>query len=157
MRNKSDKESSSVARISISILPEMLEELDRMVDERGDGSRSQAITNMVHQNLIDYKRDVGCEVMAGTITLLYDRSVARLQTRISDLQYQHIAEVISSLHVHLAEDKMMEVILVQGTSPQLQAITNTMTTFRGVISARLQLMAAVIPQLHAAQVPRRRY
>jgi CopG family nickel-responsive transcriptional regulator len=152
MKIKSDKESSPVARISMSILPEMLDELDRMVDARGYGSRSQAITNMIHQNLIEHKRELGCDVMVGTITLFYDRSVAGLQTRVSNLQYQHIAEVISSLHVHLADNKMMEVILVQGSSPQLQAITNAMTILKGVISGRLQLMAAVIPQLRATDV-----
>lgn len=43
-----------------------------------------------------------------------------LQRRLSDLQSDNIAEVISSLHAHPTEDKMMEVLLVQGPAPKLQ-------------------------------------
>jgi CopG family nickel-responsive transcriptional regulator len=49
-----------------------------------------------------------------------------MQRRLSDLQFDNIAEVISPLHAHLTEDKMMEVHLVQGPAP------------KGVITARLQ-------------------
>jgi CopG family nickel-responsive transcriptional regulator len=44
---------------------------------------------------------------------------------------------------------MLEVILVQGPAAKLQAITNEMLAQRGVITGRLQLLAAVIPPLHA--------
>jgi CopG family nickel-responsive transcriptional regulator len=135
--------------------PDLLVELDRMVDSRGYESRSQAISDMVNQQLIEHKRELGDDVMVGTITLFYDRATRGLQKRLSDLQYTHIAEVISSLHVHLTEDKMMEVILVQGPAPQLQSIANTMRALKGVITGRLQLMAAVIPPIHSAPRPRK--
>jgi CopG family nickel-responsive transcriptional regulator len=121
-----------------------------MVDSRGYESRSQAISDMINQQLIEHKRELGDEVMVGTITLFYDRATRGLQKRLSDLQYNHIAEVISSLHVHLTEDKIMEVLLVQGPAPQLQGIANTMRALKGVITGRLQLMAAVIPPIHPA-------
>jgi CopG family nickel-responsive transcriptional regulator len=141
--------STPVSRISISLPSDLLDELDRMVASRGYGSRSQAIGEMVHYQLAEHKRALGNEVMAGTITLLYNRATRGLQGRLADLQYQHVAEVISSLHVHLTEDQMLEVILVQGPSDRLQAISNEMIAQRGVITGRLQLLAAVIPPLHA--------
>ncbi|MBN8772474.1 MAG: nickel-responsive transcriptional regulator NikR, partial [Thiobacillus sp.] len=67
----------------------------------------------------------------------------------ADLQYQYIAEVVSSLHVHLTEDRMLEVLLVQGPAARLQAISDEMLAQRGVITGRLELLAAVIPPLHA--------
>ena len=103
---------------------------------------------MIHTQLLEHKRQLGNEVMVGTITLLYDRSVRGLQKQLADLQCAHIDEVISSLHVHLVGQQMMEVILVQGPAATLQAIANAMITLRGVISGRLQLMAATMPPLH---------
>jgi CopG family nickel-responsive transcriptional regulator len=141
--------STPVSRISISLPPDLLAELDRMVESRGYVSRSQAIGEMVNYQLAEHKRAVGNEVMAGTITLLYNRATRGLQGRLADLQYQHIAEVISSLHVHLTEDQMLEVLLVQGPAARLQAIANEMITLRGIITGRLQLLAAVIPPVHA--------
>ncbi len=141
--------STPVSRISISLPPDLLDELDRMVASRGYGSRSQGIVEMVNYQLAEHKRALGDEVMAGTLTLLYNRAARGLQGRLADLQYQHIAEVISSLHVHLSEDQMLEVLLVQGPASQLQAIANEMIALRGVITGHLQLLAAVIPPLHA--------
>jgi CopG family nickel-responsive transcriptional regulator len=82
---------------------------------------------------------------------LYNRATRGLQGRLADLQYQYIAEVISSLHVHLSEDQMLEVVLVQGPAAKVQAIADEMIALRGVITGHLQLLTAVIPPLHAKQ------
>lgn len=141
-------ESRPVSRISISLPEELLTELDEMVEARGFASRSQAINDMLHQFLVEHKRERGDDVMAGTITLFYDNSVSGLQKHLADLQYRHVAEVISSLHVHLVHNQTMEVILVQGPAKTLQAIADEMITTRGVISGKMQLVTAVIPPLH---------
>lgn len=148
-KNGSEKVSSLVSRISVSLPADLLTELDRMVESRGYDSRSRAIGEMVNYQLAEHKRSLGNEVMAGTLTLLYNRATRGLQGRLADIQYHHVAEVISSLHVHLTEDQMLEVILVQGPATKLQAITHEMLAQRGVITGRLQLLAAVIPPLHA--------
>jgi len=137
-----------ITRISVSMPEDLLSELDRMVSVRGFESRSQAIGTMINEQLLEHKRQLGNEVMMGTITLLYDRSVRGLQKQLSDLQCSHIDEVISSLHVHLVGQQMLEVILVQGPASALQAIANEMITLRGVVTGRLQLMAATMPPLH---------
>ena len=147
--NDIDKTSRLVSRIGVSLPPDLLTELDDMVERRGYGSRSQAIGEMIHYHISEDKRRVGEEVMAGTITLLYNRATRGLQGRLADLQYEYVDEVISSLHVHLTEDQMLEVILVQGPADKLQAITDEMVAQRGIITGRLQLMTAVIPPLHA--------
>ncbi len=143
------KSNHLVSRISVSLSQDLLVELDSMVECRGFDSRSQAISDMINQQLVEHKRQLGDEVMAGTITVFYDHSVSGLQKKLSDLQFKHIDAVISSLHVHLAENKMMEVVLVQGPARHLQAIANEIITLRGVITGRLQLMAAVMPPLYS--------
>ncbi|HTH40062.1 MAG TPA: nickel-responsive transcriptional regulator NikR [Rhodocyclaceae bacterium] len=146
-----DKNGSTVSRISISLPPALLDELDRMVESRGYDSRSQAIGDMVNYQLAEHKRKLGNDVMVGTITLLYDRSTRGLQKNLADTQYKNIDEVISSLHVHLTHNQVMEVILVQGHAHKLQDIANEMITQRGVITGTLQLLAAVIPPLQAPE------
>jgi CopG family nickel-responsive transcriptional regulator len=44
---------------------------------------------------------------------------------------------------------MLEVLLVQGPAAKLQAIANEMIALRGVVTGRLQLLAAALPPLHA--------
>ena len=139
---------TGVSRISISLPEALLHQLDRMVDERGFESRSRAIADMVTRQLAEHLADVGEEIMAGTITLVYDHSVPGLQRELAEIQHLHINEVISSLHVQLVQPQTMEVLLVQGPAIVLQRILDRLVTCRGVLTGKLQLTAALMPPLH---------
>jgi CopG family nickel-responsive transcriptional regulator len=137
-----------VSRISISLPEDLLSDLDRMVEARGFESRSQAVNDMLHQFLLEHKCDQGDDVMVGIVALFYNNSVPGLQKQLADLQFRYIDEVISSLHIHLMHNQTMEVILVQGPARKLQIIADEMTSRRGVVSGKMHLIAAVIPQVH---------
>ena len=139
--------SALVSRVSISLAPKLLDELDQMVVNRGFASRSHAVSEMVSSGLAEHQRKLGEEVMVGNITLHYDRTVPGLQRQLADLQFQYIDEVISSLHVQLSHQQVMEVILVQGQARRLQRIADELSTRRGVIAGRLQLLAAIMPPI----------
>lgn len=140
--------SSGVARISISLPEELLKQLDSMVEERGFESRSQAITDMIHQQLIEHRKNLGEDIMAGTINLVYDHSISGVQKQLADLQHEYIAEVVSALNVNLKHNSTLSVILVQGPASKLKMIADRMTTCRGVITGKLLMSTAIIPQLH---------
>jgi CopG family nickel-responsive transcriptional regulator len=148
MHTLAREENRPVSRISMSLSYGLLRELDRMVLERGFESRSQAISDMLHQFVIEHKRECGSDLMVGTVTLVYDNAVPGLQKQLSELQCRHIDEVISSLHVHLMHNQTMEVILLQGPVTTLQRIADALISTRGVISGKMHLVAALIPQLH---------
>src|SRR3982751_2685446 len=124
---KKDHDNKGVSRITVSLPAALLEDLDRLVAQRGYSSRSQAVAEVVNAQIVESRRKLGNDVMVGTITLHYDRTVRGLQKNLADIQNKYIAEVISSLHVHLSQNQIMEVILVQGHAKRLQEITNVMT------------------------------
>ena len=142
-----------VSRVSLSLAEELLAELDAMVDARGFASRSQAVATILHRSLVEHRRENGDQVMVGTITLCYDNKAKGLQAEIAGMQQENIAEVISSLHVHLMHDQTLEVMLVQGPAARLQALADAMITKKGVMSGRLELAAALIPQVHPFRGP----
>jgi len=137
-----------VSRISISLPEDLLKDMDMLVEERGFESRSQAMASMIQHQLTEHRCDFGNEVMAGTINLVYDHSTTGLQKVLRDLQHEYIDEVISSLHVYLMDTKTMEVILVQGPVSKLKMIAEKMESCRGVLSSKLQLSTAILPQVH---------
>jgi len=137
-----------VTRISVSLPEALSRQLDELIRQRGFETRSQAIAEMISRQITEHHKELGNEVMAGTITLLYDHTTPRLQKVLADLQHEHVEEVISSLHVHLMHSQTMEVILVQGPAAKLQLLADKMITNRGVISGRLELTTTLIPQLH---------
>ena len=141
-------EKPELTRISISLPGRLLTEFDNMLDARGFDSRSQAISELVSTQVTEHKKDIGQDIMAGTINLVYDHSTSGLVNKLSEIQYQYIDEVISSLHVNLVDSQTLEVILVQGPVDILNAVTDQLLSCRGVISGKLLISAAILPQLH---------
>ncbi|RLZ09619.1 ribbon-helix-helix protein, CopG family [Acinetobacter sp. 2JN-4] len=135
-----------LARISITVPETTLNALDQKIVDQHYESRSQAILDMINRHLIDdlAKND---EVMVGTLTLLYDVSLKPLRTQLVDLQQQYLAQVVSSLHIQLDDDKVLQVMLMQGVSSDLKAISQQFIALKGVIKGHLELMDAVMPPI----------
>jgi len=139
---------NKVSRISVSLPASLLRQFDDMLNARCFKSRSQAIAEMINERLAEYRTQLGDEIMAGVITLVYDHSRFGLQKQLADLQHRYLDEVISSLHVQLMRAHTMEVVLVQGPAVRLQRIADDLVTCRGVITGKLQLSAAILPPVH---------
>jgi len=137
-----------VSRISISLPEQLLVELDDMVEERGFESRSQAIGEMINNQLAEHQQELGDKVMAGTINLVYDHSVPGLQNRLTHLQHIYIDEIISSLNINLIQAQTLQVILVQGPAVKLKMIADKMISCKGVLTGRLLMSTAIIPPIH---------
>ena len=142
------KNRAGVARISVSLPRDLSIELDALVATRGFDSRSQALTSMITESLLDHRKDDSVAVMAGTITLFYSQKKANILSDLAILKRKHIDEVIGSLQVQLEDDHIMEVILVQGPCATLRAINDSFATCKGVKVGKLTLTSTIIPQLH---------
>jgi len=136
-------------RISVSLPTELSEALDKMVIERGHPNRSQAICEMIRQKLDSHSQEDGDVVMAGTITLFYDASKRGLLQTLADIEREHIEEVISSQHVLLEGNHVMEVLLVQGPAKRLQGIRDNILNCKGIKTGELTVTRKIIPPIHA--------
>lgn len=143
---------TGVSRISVSLPEGLLGDLDSMVARRGFVSRSQAITEMINQQLAEYRSEVGHDIMAGTINLVYDYSLPGLHKQLSDIQHEYVAEVISTLNVTLENNQSLQVFLVQGPADKLKTISDRMIACRGVITGKLLMSTAILPPVHTQRV-----
>ncbi|MEO8615448.1 MAG: CopG family ribbon-helix-helix protein [Luteolibacter sp.] len=138
-----------VRRVTVSMPEETFQAFERLVAERGFDSRSQAVSEMIHQHAAQHLGKIGTELMAGTLSLVYDESKSTLLRDLSRIFREHIAEVISSQHILLEDDHVLEVILMQGPARTLREIANKLATCKGVKTAHLTLTPHLIPPLHA--------
>jgi CopG family nickel-responsive transcriptional regulator len=136
-----------LARFSVSLPADLLDELDELVAGRGFPSRSHAIAEMARVHLVEHAQALGTRRMAGTITLVYDYRKRNLQRRLADIQHQHYLLVVASMHVHLERHHYLEVLLVQGPARKLRALADTLAGCKGVKHARLHLTATPLPPL----------
>ena len=144
-----DFETTPLARLSLSMPAELLNQLDAMVAERGLPSRSQMISELIRHELAEHGEDQPGMVLAGTITLIYRAESGRVRQALAQAQQVYLEEVISSQHVFLEQDQSLEVLLVQGPSERLRALCDQLRKIRGVQQLKLVTTTALLPPLHA--------
>jgi CopG family nickel-responsive transcriptional regulator len=138
-----------LARLSVSLPAELLEQLDAMVAERGLPSRSQMMAELIRHELAEHSAGVARAVLEGTITLIYRAERGRVRQALAKTQSDFLKEVISSQHVFLEEDQSLEVFLVQGPSERLAELCDRLRKIRGVRQITLVTTRALLPPLHA--------
>jgi len=124
-------------RFSISLPPKLLKQLDKMTGQKGYNKRSQAITDMIRDKLVEHRQQFGDEEIAGTITLVYDHHKAHVQATLTDLQHDHYEIIISSVHVHLDHDNCLEVLVVRGKARVIKRIAEALIAAKGVKHGKL--------------------
>lgn len=135
-------------RISISLPGSLSEQLGKIVVSRGYANRSDAICKMLNEQIVQHQHQFGRQIMAGTISLIYDYAKSGLQTRLMMIQRKYVKEIISSHHVFLENHHSLEVLLVQGPGNKLERIANELITCRGVRHGYLNVTTAILPPIH---------
>jgi len=141
------KKRPALARFSVSLPADLLNELDDMVTRRKFPSRSHAIAEMAREQLVQHAQELGTHRMAGTITLVYDYRKRNLQRKLADIQHRNYLMVVTSMHVHLEHHHYLEVLLVQGPARVLRDLADTLAACKGVKHAKLNLTATAMPPL----------
>ncbi len=142
-------EPTSLARLSMSLPADLLQNLDRMVEERDLPSRSQLIAQLIRDALAEHEALIRPkETLSGTITLVYRADQGTVRQQLATTQHQYLKEVISSQHVFLEDDQSLEVLLVQGPAERLEALCNSLRAIRGVHQLKLVTTTALLPPLH---------
>lgn len=144
-----DSPVSHLARLSVSLPAELLEQLDTMVDERSLPSRSQMIAELIRHELTHHQRERLGGMLAGTITLVYRADSGRVRHAVASAQLAYVKEIISAQNVFLEDDQCLEVLLVQGPTTRLQTLCDTLRRVRGVQQITLVTTTALLPPLHA--------
>lgn len=145
----SEQNLHELARLSVSLPSELLAELDAMVSERGLPSRSQMIAELIRHALAEHHEARTDAVLAGTLTLIYRADSGRVRQALAQIQTTYVTEVISSQHVLLEDDQSLEVLLVQGPAPRLNALCDDLRKVRGVQQIKLVTTTALLPPLHS--------
>ena len=79
---------SELVRFGVSLEKKLLDKFDNFIRERNYTNRSEALRDMIRQELVK-KEWVEGEDVAGAITLIYDHHRKDLLGRITDIQHNH--------------------------------------------------------------------
>ena len=127
-------------RITITIDDELLTAVDRLCTQRGYGSRSEAVRDLVRDAVAPMQAaDAGAAPCYGALSYVYDHGTRDLARRLTDEGHHHGVSV-ASMHVHLNRDDCLEVAVLRGAVTAMQAYADSVITQRGVRYGYLHLI-----------------
>ncbi len=126
----------SVVRFGVSLEKELLEALDSFVNESHFTNRSQAIRQLITNNLIE-KKWTSNDVVAGAISLVYDHHKRDLLNKLAELQHDYHDIILATQHFHIDHDNCLEIIAVRGKSAKLTVLANKLIALKGIQHGKL--------------------
>ena len=130
---------AGVTRFSVSADKVLMKQYDRLRKAQGYKNRSLAVADMMRDRLVEHRQDGVDYEAAGTVTLVYDHHKPHVQETMTHLQHDHLAVIISTLHVHLDHHNCLEVIVLKGTSSILKRFADRLIGAKGVKHGKFSL------------------
>ena len=122
---------SDIIRFGVSLEKELLEKFDILIKEKKYPNRSEAIRDLIRENLVRREWVEGKEV-AGAITLVFDHHKRDLVNNLTDIQHDFRQLIISSQHIHLDHDNCLEIIVVRGKPTEVRELADKLRAAKGV-------------------------
>jgi len=79
----------------------LLKQFDKYINQKGYANRSEAIRDLIRNNLVEEEWEVGTGETVGTITIIYNHHKRELTDTLTNIQHKYHASMISTMHVHL--------------------------------------------------------
>jgi CopG family nickel-responsive transcriptional regulator len=133
---------SQVERVGVSLEKDLLTAFDELISRQGYQSRSEAIRDLIRQQLSSRRLQNEKTQAIAAVVLVYDHHSTALMERLTDLQHSHLLQTISSLHVHLGHHDCLEVIVLKGKVGEINRMGEKLISIKGVKLGKVNLLPA---------------
>lgn len=131
----------SVVRFGVSLEQDLLDALDDFVAKNRFTNRSQAIRQLIANNVVIKKWECN-NIVVGSITLVYDHHKREILQQLNDIQHQYHQSILSSQHFHLDGDHCMEIVAVKGEAVVLTELADRLIAVKGIKHGKLTMSKA---------------
>jgi len=128
----------NLIRFGVSLEKELLEKFDRLIREKNYTNRSEALRDLIRQELVKKQWQEGREV-AGAIIFIYDHHKRELLNKIIDTQHDFQKVIISTQHIHLDHNNCLEIVAVKGNPKLAQKLTDKLKSIKGIRHTALSM------------------
>ena len=128
---------SKTIRFGVAMDSVLLDKFDRLIIKKGYHKRSEAIRDLVRNNLVEEEWKTANKETVGTVTIVYSHSVREITDTLTELQHHYHTEIISCMHVHLDEHNCLEVLAVKGKANKIKKIADRLIATNGVKHGKL--------------------
>ncbi len=130
---------SKLIRFGISMNEGLLEKFDNIIARKGYSNRSEAIRDLIRDELVEKGWESEDEDVAGTITLVYDHHIKGLAHVLLELQHDFHELILTSTHVHLDHHNCLEVLIIKGKASEAKMVAEKLISVKGVKHGKLTI------------------
>lgn len=127
-----------LVRFGVSLDRRLLEEFDRHIRRRRYTNRSEALRDLIRDNLVGAEWNDDKETV-GTVTFVYDHHVRDLTSKLTDIQHDCHGQILSGMHVHLDHNHCLEVLVVKGKGTEIKKVADALVSVKGVKHGKLTM------------------
>lgn len=129
----------TVERVGVSIEPRLLKKFDILIKKRGYTNRSEAIRDLIREDIIksDIKEEEG-EVI-GTLTVMYDHDAGNVTDELLHLQHHHHQQISFTTHIHINQRTCLEIVVIRGLVTDVKQFAENVKSLKGVQHGKLVL------------------
>lgn len=130
---------TELVRFGVSISAGLLESFDKIIAKKSYNNRSEAIRDLIRNQLVEMEWETEDEEVAGTITLIYDHHVRGLSNLLLEVQHDYHNLILSTMHLHLDHHNCLEVLAVKGVTKKVREIAERLISVKGVKHGQLSI------------------
>ncbi|MEM2248325.1 MAG: nickel-responsive transcriptional regulator NikR [Candidatus Bathyarchaeia archaeon] len=131
-----------VVRFSVSLPPGLVKEFDNIWTSIGYENRSKAIHDAMRAFISEFKwTQMETERVAGAVLILYYLDKPGLLEKIVEIQHKFKDIISSTTHIHLEEDKCLEIIAVNGKVSEIKSLAEKLMAKKGVKQVKVAVIA----------------
>src|SRR6185437_15431941 len=104
-----NKGMTKLVRFGVSLDHHLLDAFDRHIERRKYTNRSEALRDLIRNNLVSQEWDENKETV-GTITFVYDHHVRDLTSKLTDIQHESQKQIWPGKHPLTDPDHCLEVL-----------------------------------------------
>ena len=122
----------NVIRFGTSIEPDLLKEFDNLIKKKGYSNRSEAIRDIIRENLILDECSNPNTTSIGTLTMIYNHHIGNITDKLLKIQHEQNNDILVTTHIHIDHNNCLEILVLRGKTGKILKLAEKIKALKGI-------------------------
>ena len=128
------REKEPLIRFGVAVPENLLQSFDKRLENAGLPNRSEALRQLIREDVSRDTWQKGSGQVYGTITLTYNHHSNDVTARLTGLQHDFGDIIVCTTHVHADHDHCLETVIVRGDVESVKEFIASLRALKAVSS-----------------------
>lgn len=128
-------------RLTISVDEDIARAFDALIEERRYKNRSEAFRDLLRRELAQNAFERQNADCVAVVSYAFDHHARNLSSKMVEHQHEHQSIVISSMHVHISQNKCVETVVMRGPYDKVHRLAQDTIAETGIEEGAVNYIA----------------